>query len=298
MRLPRIVTLIAFLFGAGAFLAALSGGSPGAPRIVEPLSLDAKLARVLHHASFTGRVESTLEKRLGRPIDPDLADLGRLLFFDKDPGPARRQRLRGLPLAVQRLRRHAIDRHRRPEQRARRPAPRRPAQPAPHADGPQHRVLPEAHVERPLPQRLGRSVRQLAGLHCSRARRGRRSSPRRTPTFRICSWRRRTFRRRSRSRSPGSPGTGRAPFDDGLGASRAAPGRERLPQRADPPGGPRAAERVLRPTARFRRALPGGRAGRPDRLLDVRPGDRGVRVHADFRRRADRPVRARGRARR
>ena len=83
MRLPRIVTLIAFLFGAGAFLAALSGGAPGAPRIVEPLSLDAKLARVLHHASFTGRVGSSLEKRLGRPIDPELARLGNLLFFDR-----------------------------------------------------------------------------------------------------------------------------------------------------------------------------------------------------------------------
>ena len=68
MRLPRIITLIAFLFGAGAFLAALSGGSPGAPRIVEPLPLDAKLARVLHHASFTGRVGSSIEKRLGRPM--------------------------------------------------------------------------------------------------------------------------------------------------------------------------------------------------------------------------------------
>jgi len=83
MRLPRIVTLIAFLFGAGAFLAALSGGSPGAPRIVEPLPLDAKLARVLHHASFTGRVGSSIEKRLGRPIDPELARLGNLLFFDR-----------------------------------------------------------------------------------------------------------------------------------------------------------------------------------------------------------------------
>lgn len=48
--------------------------------------LDAKLAALLAHAGFTGRVESTLERRLGRPIDPDLADLGRLLFFDKIGG--------------------------------------------------------------------------------------------------------------------------------------------------------------------------------------------------------------------
>ena len=44
--------------------------------------LDAKLAAVLAREGFTGRIESTLEDRLGRPIDPDLADLGRLLWFD------------------------------------------------------------------------------------------------------------------------------------------------------------------------------------------------------------------------
>src|SRR5690349_12407139 len=46
-------------------------------------SLDDQLATVLKQAGFTGRVESTLESRLGRRIDPKLADLGRLLFFDK-----------------------------------------------------------------------------------------------------------------------------------------------------------------------------------------------------------------------
>jgi cytochrome c peroxidase len=45
--------------------------------------LDRKLRRVLRDAGFTGRVEATLEARLGRPLDPALADLGRLLFFDK-----------------------------------------------------------------------------------------------------------------------------------------------------------------------------------------------------------------------
>jgi cytochrome c peroxidase len=45
-------------------------------------NLDKDLQRVLRQYGFTGRVESTLEQRLGRPIDPQLADLGRLLFFD------------------------------------------------------------------------------------------------------------------------------------------------------------------------------------------------------------------------
>ena len=48
--------------------------------------LNAHLAQVLEEAGFTGRIESTLEQRLGRPIDPDLADLGRLLWFDKITG--------------------------------------------------------------------------------------------------------------------------------------------------------------------------------------------------------------------
>ena len=45
-------------------------------------TLDVKLARVLRNHDFTGRVESTLEERLGRRIDRQLANLGRLLFFD------------------------------------------------------------------------------------------------------------------------------------------------------------------------------------------------------------------------
>ena len=44
--------------------------------------IDQKLEKLLHRAGFTGRIEESLERRLGRPLDPDLADLGRLLFFD------------------------------------------------------------------------------------------------------------------------------------------------------------------------------------------------------------------------
>jgi cytochrome c peroxidase len=45
-------------------------------------SLDVRLARVLRNQDFTGRVESTLDERLGRRVDRQLANLGRLLFFD------------------------------------------------------------------------------------------------------------------------------------------------------------------------------------------------------------------------
>lgn len=45
--------------------------------------LDAELRATLATAGFTGQIESTLVRRLGRPVDRRLADLGRLLFFDK-----------------------------------------------------------------------------------------------------------------------------------------------------------------------------------------------------------------------
>jgi len=45
--------------------------------------LDARLKQALTNIGFTGRVGSTLEKRLGRPVNADLAKLGNDLFFDK-----------------------------------------------------------------------------------------------------------------------------------------------------------------------------------------------------------------------
>jgi cytochrome c peroxidase len=48
--------------------------------------LDAMLKSVLQQAGFTGRIESTLETRLGRPINGKLANLGQLLFFDRSGG--------------------------------------------------------------------------------------------------------------------------------------------------------------------------------------------------------------------
>ncbi len=64
--------------------------APGSPTVVSASDghdnrgsdLDVTLAKILRDAQFTGRVESTLEARLGRQINPKLADLGRLLFFD------------------------------------------------------------------------------------------------------------------------------------------------------------------------------------------------------------------------
>ena len=48
--------------------------------------LDDQLRATLQQAGFTGKIESTLAPRLGRPIDARLAELGRLLFFDTITG--------------------------------------------------------------------------------------------------------------------------------------------------------------------------------------------------------------------
>ena len=49
---------------------------------VSSATLDKQLTAVLAQHGFTGRIESTLEQRLGRKLDNQLVDLGRLLFFD------------------------------------------------------------------------------------------------------------------------------------------------------------------------------------------------------------------------
>ena len=44
--------------------------------------VDRELRRLLRESGFTGKIEATLEQRLGHRLDPRLADLGRLLWFD------------------------------------------------------------------------------------------------------------------------------------------------------------------------------------------------------------------------
>src|SRR3954454_13439954 len=47
--------------------------------------LDNRLTAALSSIGFTGTMGASLPTRLGRAIDPRLANLGRLLFFDKLP---------------------------------------------------------------------------------------------------------------------------------------------------------------------------------------------------------------------
>lgn len=48
--------------------------------------LDGRLRATLRAAGFSGRVEARLPARLGRPVNRQLADLGRLLWFDTSGG--------------------------------------------------------------------------------------------------------------------------------------------------------------------------------------------------------------------
>ncbi len=58
----------------------------GQPAAQPPPNLDAQLTAALANAGFTGTVGTSIEQRLGRPIDHELADLGRLLWFDTATG--------------------------------------------------------------------------------------------------------------------------------------------------------------------------------------------------------------------
>ncbi len=60
----------------------LSGPQAMARGADEASDLDVLLESALRLNGFTGAVQSSLTRRLGRPLNPRLADLGRLLFFD------------------------------------------------------------------------------------------------------------------------------------------------------------------------------------------------------------------------
>ena len=75
----RILLFLAAFSGIQVVLALHRGDSQGA----EKYAIDRTLSDVLSAAGFTGNVEATLEARLGRRLNPTLAGLGRLLFFDK-----------------------------------------------------------------------------------------------------------------------------------------------------------------------------------------------------------------------
>src|SRR5688500_17150199 len=79
MNLQRIkltVVLLTLALGGAMFLARGSAARVG------DNSLDEALRAALDEHGFTGRVGQSLEQRLGRKVDNQLAELGRLAFHD------------------------------------------------------------------------------------------------------------------------------------------------------------------------------------------------------------------------
>jgi cytochrome c peroxidase len=73
--LRRLVVLVAVL-AVGVLLVSHALGNS------RDRSLDGRLGQRLTQFGFTGRIESTMTSRLGRPLDRRLANIGRLLWFD------------------------------------------------------------------------------------------------------------------------------------------------------------------------------------------------------------------------
>ena len=76
---PLAVVGVALLFASVA-----SAQDPGRQPSIS--QLDQGLAVVLREAGFSGRIESSLEVRVGHRLDRQLTDLGRLLWFDTITG--------------------------------------------------------------------------------------------------------------------------------------------------------------------------------------------------------------------
>jgi cytochrome c peroxidase len=74
---------IAFLIRLIAITSTVGASSLTVHAAESSAELARQLQAYLTQHKFTGRIESTLPKRLGRSLDPAKVELGRLLFFDK-----------------------------------------------------------------------------------------------------------------------------------------------------------------------------------------------------------------------
>jgi cytochrome c peroxidase len=96
VRNPRRIrsgAVVGVLAGAAILAACTESGIErlSAPRAepsvnAAPADLDAALRGYLARLGFTGRIARTLEGRLGRPLNRELAEIGRLLWFDDITG--------------------------------------------------------------------------------------------------------------------------------------------------------------------------------------------------------------------
>src|SRR5437660_5158667 len=77
MRLPGFKLSLILVLTIGCVLTVMQNSAKA-----DHDSLDQELSAKLSELGFTGRIESTLNQRLGRHLDQRRADLGRLLWFD------------------------------------------------------------------------------------------------------------------------------------------------------------------------------------------------------------------------
>jgi cytochrome c peroxidase len=82
MSKPFTLHLCLWIFLSLCMVGLSVAATPPPPALAQSSSLDEELQAVLREAGFTGRIEATLEQRLGRRLDMQLADLGRNLWFD------------------------------------------------------------------------------------------------------------------------------------------------------------------------------------------------------------------------
>lgn len=83
-RIVRAKVLTHFALCCGLLLGALIVSANNTAS--DKKNLDQDLQAVLSQEGFTGQMESTLARRIGRAVNPQLADIGRLLWFDTITG--------------------------------------------------------------------------------------------------------------------------------------------------------------------------------------------------------------------
>ena len=287
-------------------------------------NLNRDLSDALSAAKFTGEIEQTfrkkIEKNLGRPVNPKLANLGRLLWFDKFQSLGRDNSCGGChsptngmgdsqPMAIGVQNNNLVGPHRAgPRNQRRAPTVVNAAlypnmmwnsRLASVARSPFDNSLGFSLSFFPVPEDLGTPTAPIRFSSRSEQSPRRHASSAGTSTFASDG----TDRARGlqgnlpqRRRRPvvGTPLLPVRRRRQPWGAAAFAR-FERLPQRADSTSDAGGAERI----GGLPRPVPGAlsrdwTAAEPaDRLLHVRQGDCRVRIHARLRRRAARPVRPR-----
>src|SRR4029434_4447732 len=83
----KLIILLLSLTASGAMISVSSKVAKAQDEaLCKDDALNRELTAELKELGFTGRIQYTLEDRLGRRIDPNLANLGRLLWFDTITG--------------------------------------------------------------------------------------------------------------------------------------------------------------------------------------------------------------------